>query len=160
MTKLYLIRHGEAVDGSRDLPDGSRWLTVRGREETVTAAKHLRKHPPGTLVTSPLVRAVQTAELIATHAPTEGEVTVLGALATGDLAGIERYIEAWKGDGPLALVGHEPTLSQVAVALFKPDRWPGMEKSAVLALHRKEGRWRYDWMFLPRSETRLDGLPG
>ena len=160
MTKLYLIRHGEAVDGSRDVPDGSRWLTVRGREETVTAAKHLHKHPPGTIVTSPLVRAVQTAELVATHVHHKGELTVLGALATGDVAGIERYLDGWKGEGPLALVGHEPTLSQVVVALLGPMRWPGIEKSAVVALHRKEGEWRYDWMFLPKTETRVDRLPG
>lgn len=160
MTKLYLIRHGEAVDGSMDVPDGSRWLTVRGREETVTAAKHLREHPPGAIVTSPLVRAVQTAELVATHVHHKGELTVLGALATGDVAGIERFLDAWKGDGPLALVGHEPTLSQLTVALLKPEKWPGIEKSAVVAMHRKEGRWRYDWMFLPRTESRVDRLPG
>ena len=159
MTKLYLIRHGEAVDAAPEVSDGSRWLTARGREETVTAAKHLRKHPPGAIVTSPLVRAVQTAEIVAERCPTEGPVTVLQALATGDLAAIERFIAGWKGEGRLALVGHEPTLSQLAVSLLKTTRWPGVEKSAVVTLQHKDGSWRFEGMFVPRTESTIDRLP-
>ena len=158
--KLLLIRHGEAVDASPDAADGSRWLTARGRAETAAAAKHLRAHPPGALVTSPLVRAVQTAEILAAHAEPPGPVTVLPALATGDLAAILRFIEAWRGDGALALVGHEPTLSQVLLALLKHARWPGFEKSSVVALSRKGGQWSFEWMFLAKTATTVDRLPG
>ncbi len=157
--KLLLIRHGEAVDASADTPDRSRWLTARGRTETAAAAKHLCAHPPGALVTSPLVRAVQTAEIIAAHAAPPGPVTVLSALATGDLAAIHRFVEAWRGDGALALVGHEPTLSQVLVALLENTRWPGFEKSCVVALSRKGGHWTFDWMFLAATATTIVRLP-
>lgn len=158
--KLLLIRHGEAVDAGPDVSDGSRWLTARGRELTAVAAKHLRAHPPGAVVTSPLVRAVQTAEIIAAHAPPPDPITVLPALASGDVSAIVRYIGQWSGDGALALVGHEPTLSQVLVALIHPPRWPGFEKSAVVSLSRKGGQWSFRWMFLPKSSTTVDHLPG
>lgn len=158
--KLLLIRHGEAVDAGPDLTDSHRWLTARGRAETTIAGAHLRKHPPGAIVTSPLVRAVQTAELIAALAPPDGPITVLPALATGHVATITRFIENSGGSGPLALVGHEPTLSEVLVALLKPAHWPGFEKSAVVALARSGGVWGFEWMFLARTATTVDRLPG
>jgi phosphohistidine phosphatase len=158
--KLLLIRHGEAVDATPDNSDGSRWLTPRGRAETAVTARHVAAVGPLTLVTSPLVRAVQTAEIIAAHAAPPDSVTVLAALATGDIAAIGRFIEAARTGGTLALVGHEPTLSQVLVALLKPARWSGFEKSAAVALERDGGPWRLGWIFLARSATTLDRLPG
>lgn len=158
--KLLLIRHGEAVDAGPDLTDRDRWLTARGRAETAISGAHLRKNPPRAIVTSPLVRAVQTAELVAALAPPDGPVTVLPSLATGNVASISRYIEASGGHGPLALVGHEPTLSELVVALLKPPQWGGIEKSAVVALARHGGVWRFEWMFLARTATTVDRLPG
>lgn len=157
--QLLLIRHGEAIDAGPDGSDRSRWLTERGRAETVASGRHLRAHPPGALVTSPLVRAVQTAEILAAEAPPPGPVTVLPALASGDIAAIVRYVEAWRGDGPLALVGHEPTLSQVVMALLPRTRWPGFEKSAVVSLTRSDGQWAFGWMFVARTATTVDRPP-
>jgi phosphohistidine phosphatase len=158
--KLLLIRHGEAVDAGPDITDGHRWLTARGRAETAVAGAHLRKHPPRAIATSPLVRAVQTAELIAALAPPDGPITVLPSLATGHVASITRYIESAGAHGPLALVGHEPTLSELVVALLKPPRWAGFEKSGVVALARHGGVWAFEWMFLARTATTVDRLPG
>jgi phosphohistidine phosphatase len=151
--KLILIRHGEAVDAGLDVTDGNRWLTPRGRAETAVTAAHLREGPPGALVTSPLVRAVQTAEIIAAHAPPPGGVSVLPALASGNVAAIVRFVDAWTGPGALALVGHEPTLSQLVVALATPGRWPGFEKSCAVTLSREGGRWSFAGMFLAGTAT-------
>jgi phosphohistidine phosphatase len=65
---LYLMRHGIAVD--REDPDcppeAERYLTPKGIERTREAAKGLRGLgvKPGSLLTSPFVRAVQTAEIV------------------------------------------------------------------------------------------------
>ncbi len=156
--QLFLIRHGEAVDADAATPDGSRWLTARGRAETATAATWLRAAPPAVLVTSPLVRAAQTAEVLAHALLPADPVAVLGALATGDVSAIIRAITDHRGPSPLALVGHEPTLSQVASTLLETTRWPGFEKSAVASFALDAGKWRFVEMFLPRSGRTLDRL--
>lgn len=157
--KLLLIRHGEAVDAGPDVSDRHRWLTARGRAETGVSGSHLRGDPPTAILTSPLVRAVQTAEIIATLAPAGSAVSVLAALGNGDHRPIVRFVEAWSGDGPLALVGHEPTLSEVLMTLLPQARWSGFEKSAVAALSREGSAWRFDWAFLAGSATTVDRLP-
>lgn len=158
-TNLLLIRHGDAVDAGPDASDGHRWLTARGRAETALAAARVAAHPVGAVVTSPLVRAVQTAEIVAAHAPPPGPVTVLPALATGDVPAIVRFAGRWSGHGALVLVGHEPTLSEVVVKLLGPARWAGFPKSAVVALAREADTWRFGWMFLAGSAATLDRLP-
>ena len=158
--RLLLIRHGEAVDAGPDVNDGGRWLTAHGRAETARTGKYLQGHPPTALITSPLVRAVQTAEIVATFATPDGPITVLPALALGDVAAIVRFVAAWSGDGHPALVGHEPTLSEVVVALLKHRRWPGFEKSAAVALAREGEVWRFEWMFLPSSGATTTHIPG
>ncbi|MDB4929363.1 MAG: hypothetical protein JWM10_1847 [Myxococcaceae bacterium] len=157
--KIMLIRHGEAVDATPDNSDGSRWLTARGRAETAATGRRVAEFGPVALVTSPLVRAVQTAEIVAAHAPPPGPVSVLAALATGDVAAIVRFVEGWRGDATLALVGHEPTLSQVLVSLIKPPRWPGFEKSSAVVVERHGGAWRFGWVFLAATATTHDRLP-
>lgn len=157
--QLFLIRHGEAVDASVETPDGSRWLTARGRAETAVTAEWLRATPPGTIVTSPLVRAAQTAEVLARDLLPHEPVAVLGPLATGQVKAILRAIEALDDPRPVALVGHEPTLSQVASELLKTTRWPGFEKSAVATFTRSEGAWEFGRMFLPRSGRVIEHLP-
>lgn len=66
--RLYLMRHGIAID--REDPDcppeAERYLTPRGMERTRVAAKGLRELnvKPTAWLTSPLVRAVQTGEIV------------------------------------------------------------------------------------------------
>lgn len=157
--QLLLIRHGEAVDASAETPDGSRWLTARGRAETAITADWLRASPPVAIVTSPLVRATQTAEVLARDLLPNEPITVLGSLATGNVKAILRAIEELDGEKPIALVGHEPTLSQVASELLKTTRWPGFEKSAVASFTRSKGSWDFGRMFLPRSGRVVEHLP-
>jgi phosphohistidine phosphatase len=65
--KIFLIRHGHAVDAAEQLSDGERYLTKKGRRAVREVGRALRKAGVAfeAIVTSPLVRAVQTAELIA-----------------------------------------------------------------------------------------------
>jgi phosphohistidine phosphatase len=68
MMKLYLLRHGLAVDADEaDLKDEDRPLTPEGREKTIQAARGMRRLEIGIdlILTSPLPRAMETAALTA-----------------------------------------------------------------------------------------------
>src|SRR6267143_1996147 len=81
LMQLYLVRHGIAVDGGEAIPDGSRGLTDKGRRRFHKTARAFGKlgHRLDLILTSPLVRAVQTAEILA-GATKHGEVAVLEEL--------------------------------------------------------------------------------
>jgi phosphohistidine phosphatase len=116
--RLYLIRHAKAEEFG---PEGdlSRRLTQRGREDARRVAEVLqgRGLRPSALVTSPAVRARETAGILA---------SVLGlavesddALAPG--APIEAILEAARsraGRGDTAVVGHQPDLGRAAAFLL------------------------------------------
>lgn len=157
---LLLMRHGEAVDDSDGQGDGARWLTAKGRRVTREVAAHVAKHhAPAVVVTSPLVRATQTAEILVAAAGLEGGVTVDGHLASGDVAAILRGLQRRRGEGVVAVVGHEPTLSILVQRLLEDHRWPGFEKSGVCALRwPAEGRAHFQWALQPKKLRVVDDL--
>ena len=110
--RLYLVRHAEAAPGS---PDALRPLTAAGRH----AARELghRLAEEGTVsavVTSPLLRARQTAAAIASVAGA-GEPTVDEGLAPG--ATPESLLAAVRGRGErVVAVAHQPDCSRLAAA--------------------------------------------
>lgn len=157
MPNLLLVRHGEAVEDLAGLHDGDRWLTDKGRKVTRDVARYLATHcPPATVWTSPLARAVQTAEILCnTPELPEGaphEVRVIRPLATGDVADLVYRIAAFEGARPLVLVGHEPTLSALASHLLGEPWEHGFKKSGVLALHwAGQGKARFVWALTPKT---------
>jgi phosphohistidine phosphatase len=64
--ELYLIRHGIAEDKQPDIKDEERSLTKEGRQKTEKVAQKIKKLGLQfeVIVTSPLVRARQTAEIL------------------------------------------------------------------------------------------------
>ena len=138
MIPLLLIRHGEAVESAGELGDNGRWLTRKGREVTHEVARWLAKKAarrPVAIWTSPLVRAVQTAEIIVAHRALDLDVSARRELSPGgDWTALLTEIARYEGTGPLALVGHEPMLSNIASALMPGAPWPGMKKSGVALL--------------------------
>jgi phosphohistidine phosphatase len=65
--RIYLVRHGDAVPEEDAGSDRDRWLSARGREGARVLGRLLREQnvSPDAILTSPLPRAVQTAELLA-----------------------------------------------------------------------------------------------
>jgi phosphohistidine phosphatase len=125
---VYLCRHAEAAPGD---PDALRPLTEAGAEQAVQLGELLaHKHPPPAIVvTSPLLRARQTAEAIAIATGTK--VRADDRLAPG------ASVEALRGlleelDGPVATVGHQPDCSEIATAVTGRD--PGFKPGAVHAI--------------------------
>lgn len=159
--KILLMRHGEAVDHAPGMGDGERWLTAKGRRVTREVAEALVAHTaPAAVLTSPLVRAVQTAEILVGAARLEDSVAVVREIATGDVETLQSLLRAYRGDGPLAVVGHEPTLSTLAMSLLNERSWPGFDKSAVccLTLKRGEAHARFDWLLLPKKLKLVEDL--
>jgi phosphohistidine phosphatase len=130
---VFLVRHAHAEKGE---PDELRPLSERGREEARAVARQLAGHetPPALVLTSPLLRARQTAEQI-TQA-TGAELRVDERLSPGLTAGILR--EALNGhDGPVAVVGHQPDFSEVAFELTGQD--PGFPTGGVAEVELDAG---------------------
>jgi len=114
--QLVLIRHARAEERALFKRDRTRALTEDGRRRMRKAARGLHALLPGLtqIATSPLLRARQTAEIVA--APYAGIETVsLPALTPGVAP---RDVLAWLRTQPqdalLALVGHEPDLGRLA----------------------------------------------
>lgn len=160
---ILIIRHGDAVDDAPGLGDAGRWLTGKGRKITRGVADWLAgkdRRRPVEIWTSPLVRAVQTAEIVAASAELTDEVSVHAELATtGHPHDVHRRLAQYAGHGPIALVGHEPSLSALAVALLGDVAWPGFKKSGVLGLKWSgSGLATFQFVLDPKELTTITDL--
>src|SRR5262245_42757615 len=111
--KLTIIRHAIAVpSGTEGIADDDRPLTKKGRRRFRAVARGLAGvcGPPDVLLTSPLPRAAETAEIAA---EAWGDVTPTSEpiLAHGRVEDIIAVLARQAADHHVAIVGHEPTLS-------------------------------------------------
>jgi phosphohistidine phosphatase len=135
--KLYLIRHADAVPEGVAGSDHERWLSSRGREAARGLARLLREQRVelDAVVSSPLPRAVQTAELVAAGLDYLGEITVLPALAPG--CHPRRAAEQLAALGAsVAVVGHEPGISGLGAYVLGRPAFPPMRTAQCCALDR------------------------
>ncbi len=109
--RLILVRHAHAEPGD---PDELRPLSARGRGEARALGERLAARAPGLVLTSPLLRARETAAAIAKAG--DAELRVDERLAPGATAG--DVVEASAGGGAMVVVvGHQPDCSEIAFAL-------------------------------------------
>lgn len=141
---LYLIRHGIAAERGDQYPDDSkRPLTSDGIAALRKEVKALDALGEGFdhIVTSPLVRAKQTADVFVQHLDVKPSVTTSDALApAGSPAGVVQEIVKHAKKGRIALVGHEPNLGELAARLI------GSRSPLVF---KKGGICRIDFEVLP-----------
>ena len=108
---IYLLRHGDAEDGDGD--DAARRLTAKGDKQALDAGRALAtlRAPIDLCLSSPKVRAADTARIAAE--PLGLEVEICEALRGGvfDAPGLAA------GRGEVLLVGHEPDLSDEVARL-------------------------------------------
>jgi len=137
--KLYVMRHGPAEDHSPSGRDDDRALTPSGRERVLAVAERLLEigEAPRAIVTSPLVRAVQTAEVVAVAIHSKnggGDVEVRRELAPGgDVLSLARKLAVARRKR-MMLIGHEPDLSAAVGALLGGFDL-GFAKAMVVGLH-------------------------
>ena len=118
--RLLIVRHAIAVPhGTPEVPEDERPLTPRGEKRFRVAAKGLARicRRPDVLLSSPLVRARQTAD-IAAAAWGKVEVTEADALAGGSFERIATAVEKYADQKLVAIFGHEPDVSMVVSRLL------------------------------------------
>jgi len=131
--ELYLIRHGIAQEATSEIKDEERSLTEQGRKKTQKIAQRLKNlnFQFNLIATSPLVRARQTADILILTG-LSSQLEECSYLAPG--GSIQDWIAQWltpKNFPPstrLALVGHEPCLSNWAEILV----WGEAKNNLVL----------------------------
>jgi phosphohistidine phosphatase len=167
MIEVYVVRHGIAVGRESPVPDSFRPLTSKGRRRFRKTAKAFGRiaRKLDLILTSPLVRAVQTAEILA-GAAKHGEVAVLEELDPG--VPVEALVEAiamrTNDAKAVALVGHEPQLSQLigALAGVGPEELD-LKKGAIVRLDMDDpsetGTADPRWTLNPKSKSVDKGLP-
>lgn len=114
---LYFLRHGEADWPHWDKPDDERPLTKKGKKEMRRVASFLCRHHvcPSLILSSPLPRARETAEIVAKCLKIKTQEE--RALAKGFNAAKLRTMLKDHDVEELMIVGHEPDFSAVIRAL-------------------------------------------
>lgn len=129
--KVLLVRHAIAVD--RDTPgleDELRPLTEEGKEIFRKTARGVSALVNADrLVTSPLLRARQTADILARRWP-KARREESDALGSGSRLDFERELKRWPKSEMVAAVGHEPYHSEWTAA------WLGAGSGAAFAFKK------------------------
>jgi phosphohistidine phosphatase len=118
--RLLIIRHAIAVArGTPGIPDAERPLTPEGEEKFSEAARGLARleDRPAALLTSPWLRAKQTAA-IAARAWGRIEPDEMEALAGGTFEDQAVVLDRYPRDATVAVVGHEPYVSDLLARLL------------------------------------------
>ncbi len=141
--RLLIVRHAEAVPrGTPGTRDEERPLTTEGRSQFRAAARGIARlvDRPHALLTSPWLRAKQTAAILARAwdriEPKEAE-----ALAGGSVEDQAALLDGFPREATVVIVGHEPYLSDLLARLLGAragDRL-GLKKGAI-ALVEVPGR--------------------
>jgi phosphohistidine phosphatase len=160
--EICLVRHGIAVErGTRGFErDELRPLTAEGRRKMAQSAAGLaRLFAPEGIFSSPLVRAWQTAEILAKAWKLKPKE--LDSLGDGDHAGVLEALRDAKFER-VALVGHEPWMTEL-LALLVSGGAQGLPMSSFkkggAALVSGEtvsaGKFSLEWFIQPGMLRRL-----
>ena len=164
---LYLARHGEAVaTGGSVVRDAERPLSVRGEEEATLMGRVLAKICPALemVITSPLLRAVRTGEIMGNEISNHPVFSVSNHLAPGFRhKNLYDELVMLCGDGDVLAVGHQPDLSGFIAYLISGSTTApvsvAMVPGAVARLTVRSGKSRPDvaleWLLTPQVAKTL-----
>ena len=164
--KIYLIRHSNAVDpGTPGYEDDSlRPLTEQGRDKMKDIASALKELDvkPDLIVSSPYIRAQQTAEILAKVLKYKQELTFSDALVPmGNADNIIGEINEKYSVDELVLVGHEPCLSVLIGTLIagNPELTINLKNGGVCCLSsddlHTERKAVLEWLLTPKILSEL-----
>ena len=160
---VYLVRHAIAAERGEDWPDDAkRPLTPDGKTRFKEAARGLAQMEVvvDAVLTSPLVRARQTAEILAAALPGDPPIVEMPALAPG--AAVKTVVDELGKQGRrrrLALVGHEPEIGELAGRLIGAANPIPFKKGAVCRIDfngpPSDGPGMLAWFAPPKTLRRL-----
>jgi phosphohistidine phosphatase len=145
---MVLLRHGTAVPhGAAGLDDADRPLIAAGEREARNAGRALRalQVRPDRIVTSPLVRARQTAQLAAAELGLE--ISEDDALRPGFASGDLDALFVRHAGGCVVLVGHDPDFSAILRDVTGAD--VAFPKGGLASIELPGGELR--WLLRPRA---------
>jgi phosphohistidine phosphatase len=126
--EIYIVRHGDAIDRNdpQITSDAMRWLTDEGRDEVAVSARLLEKVgvKPDLVLSSPMVRARQTAEIICDRiGPAAGPLSSEHLVYGGSLAGVLDDIVQHGKPTSVVLAGHMPSVGALVgyLAWARPE---------------------------------------
>jgi phosphohistidine phosphatase len=135
---ICVLRHGIAEDRRPGRSDGERKLTAEGKAKLLRVLARAREAgvAPALILSSPLVRAVETAELAAGALGYKGRIAHTEALLPdASPAALWEEIRTRKPEGELLVAGHEPNVSSlVAYLLASPGLRMDFKKGALARL--------------------------
>jgi phosphohistidine phosphatase len=157
MTELYVLRHGIAVPhGTPDVPEDERPLTPKGRKRMRQIGRGLRRLglEPDRILSSPLPRAWETAEIVADALGISDRLEASEMLrADRDAASIRDWLLTRK-EPRLMIVGHNPSLSDLLALLVTGTAdhlLCELKKGGVAALSTRDaGGHVIDWIAQPK----------
>lgn len=133
--ELYFLRHGIATPKEQGGPDGERPLVAEGIRKTQIAAEALRKLEINfdRILTSPLVRARQTADIVANALQAQARLEELDELAGEPVKDLVRALAKFKGSERLLLVGHQTQMGDAIAYLLgaKDGAQVDLKKSGI-----------------------------
>ena len=156
--ELYLIRHGIAAERGPEYPDDSkRPLTNKGIAALRRTAKGLNnlKVTFDVIISSPLTRTRQTAEILAESLHGKPPIVFSDALApAGTPTGVVQEIAKQSKKAKIALVGHEPNIGELTARLIGARSPVEFKKGAVCRLDfdvlPPKGLGQLRWFVPPR----------
>jgi phosphohistidine phosphatase len=151
--RLFFLRHGAADWPDWKKPDDERPLTKAGRKEMHAVGEFFaaRKLKVDRVLTSPLPRAEQTADIIAEHLKivVKPERLLAPGFRADDLT---RLLRKHPGDA-LMLVGHEPDFSKVIKSLTGGEVKLSKAGLALVDYEKKKGKLL--WLIPPKLTIKL-----
>jgi len=147
--KLYLLRHGKADWPNWDKPDDDRPLTDDGRKQLDRVGKMLaRLEIAPIILTSPLPRASQTAEIAGKHL--RQKIRIEPLLQPGFDAGkLKKILKDFSGDS-LMIVGHEPDFTRTIFQLTGGDTKLSKAGVAFIDLDISSMKGELRWLVPPK----------
>lgn len=120
MTRLYLLRHAKARWAEPGARDYDRALESSGKAdaEQLGSQMLLSGNVPDRVLCSGAKRARDTWEAVSRHVATT-DVRFLDDLYSSDAAGYLDIIKSYGGDGSVLVVGHNPMMEDLAIALSR-----------------------------------------
>lgn len=146
--QVFLVRHAEAVAETLELRDPHRHLTPHGRTQARALGDRLRWHDcvPTHVWSSPLVRAIQTAELVVAGIQHPVAVEAWTQLAPdGSARDAAHTLAKLPHESIVLLVGHEPALSAIGAVLVGDPQFVALDKACAARIDDGRLRWRFAW---------------
>jgi phosphohistidine phosphatase len=163
---LYLMRHANAgLRRGNPILDAKRALIKEGKDQCMLMARLLSalKVQVDVIVSSPLKRAMQTAQFVGTELGYDGKVEISAALApTANFTEFQDMLIKYSGREGMLAVGHNPVLFQFLGRIITGNGGASirLRKGSVARVDLDRHPPRLQWLIDPRTARSIYGSVG